>query len=195
MVHQVLEKTFGRAALAKMHRLTATGPVTTNLDSELNEMEALFCGAYLTVCGEIGLEPVSLAQLGLAGEPAADRTQFNKWLGRMNDDPDVAQDCRMMVPVFYDPQRQKIKVWAFLGWAKRIMDVDFDREPAASIFDSSGAPVRLNPPELQFVGTHRELTYPVTAEVYVTQLLDRDEFRRLCDHYANPAKILEQLQK
>jgi hypothetical protein len=33
------------------------GPVAIDLAQELDDMEALFCGAYLTVCREIGMEP------------------------------------------------------------------------------------------------------------------------------------------
>ena len=56
-VREVLQQAFGPEALPKLHRLTATGPVNVSLDSELTLMEALFQGAYLRSCEEIGMKP------------------------------------------------------------------------------------------------------------------------------------------
>ena len=49
-------------------------------------------------------------------------------------------------------------------------------------------------PEIIFHGTHRHLATPVFAEVYVTKLLNRAEFRRHCDAYQTKAAIVANLE-
>ena len=56
-----------------------------------------------------------------------------------------------------------------------------------------GAPVE-DAPEIHFYGAHRYLATPVFAEVYVTKLLNRTEFRRHCDTYQSKAAILANLE-
>jgi hypothetical protein len=87
-----------------------------------------------------------------------------------------------MVPVFFDKGRGKMKVWAFLGWAQREVTIDFAEPPRHRIRDGegrdAGARVRL-----EFVAAQRCVVEPVSAECYVSRLLDRDEFRAHCDRY------------
>jgi hypothetical protein len=45
-----------------------------------------------------------------------------------------------------------------------------------------------------FSGERYEFAIPVTAEVYVTRLLDRDEFRTHCDRHKSRDAILANLQ-
>jgi hypothetical protein len=39
-----------------------------------------------------------------------------------------------------------------------------------------------------------QLAYPVSVEIYVDRILDRDEFRKLCEEHRTQAKILQALQ-
>jgi hypothetical protein len=39
--------------------------------------------------------------------------------------PDIAEDVRMMGPVFFDRGRGKTKVWAILGWARRPLQISY----------------------------------------------------------------------
>jgi hypothetical protein len=101
----------------------------------------------------------------------------------------------MMVPVFYDMQRKKTKIWAFLGWAPKAVSISFAKEPKVEeIRDKADKPVTDEDVEVHFVGDYGELMYPVIAEVYVTKLLDRDEFRRHCDLYKTRSAILGELK-
>ncbi|HEX4149990.1 MAG TPA: hypothetical protein VHY20_13420, partial [Pirellulales bacterium] len=159
-----LEQAFGAAALEQMHRLTAAGPVKPTLAAELHSMADLFYGAHVTVCRQLGIAPVSSPQLGRGKGAQADTTVFSAWQAALADDPDVGQDARMMVPVFYDAQRRQTKVWAFLGWDRRPVEFGFAQNPAATILDAAGAPLKTAPPRLKFHSTSRLLTYPVTAE-------------------------------
>lgn len=196
VVRRVLEGTFGPQALATMHRLTAAGPVRQDLAAELRDMESLFYGAHLTVCRQIG-SPASTSHQASMGSPqgaAPDEARFQTWTKDLAADPDVARDARMMVPVFYDLLRKKTKVWAFLGWAERPVQISFARRPEATVFDRAGKVATDSGPELKFHSLRRSLAYPVTAEVYVTKILNRDEFRRHCDRHKTRSAILANLE-
>ncbi len=114
-VREVVEKAFGLEGLQRMRRLTVEGPVNLDLGAELRLMEALFHGAYLQSCAEIGMMPEEDPDLGNPTGPNASRALLGAWLASVRRDPDLGKDIRMMVPVFYDIGRRETKVWAVLG--------------------------------------------------------------------------------
>lgn len=192
-VRQVLEETFGKENLAAMHRLAAAGPVEMNLADELTFMERLFAGAHVVACRELGLaaDPAAAAP----GAPEASAKHFLRWVASLASDGDLARDSRMMVPVFFDLQRRKTKVWVMLGWTSTGAAYGYDQMPVATVTGPDGKPAAgEEAPELIYHGTWRQLATPVFAEVYVTKLLDRDEFRRHCDTYATQSAILSNLE-
>lgn len=194
-VHNALRAAFGTDGLAKMHRLTADGPVEMNLEDELQQMTSLFEGAALTAARQLGLPAVGPPLDGATtAEPAAET--FLKWAAVARNDVDLEQDARMMVPVFYDLGRKKTKVWAFLGWTTRSVNFAFDRRPQVTVFDAAGKEINLNDPqspELFWNGVGHTALVPVTAEVYVDRILNREEFRRHCDAYQSRSAILANL--
>lgn len=192
-IRKVLEEAFGPEALKEIHRLTAAGPVKENLADELAGMESLMHGAYVTASLQIGLAPDANDAAGSA-DPAVDAARFLHWAANLARDEDVGQDARMMVPVFYDQQRRLTKAWVFLGWTQKRVNFHFDKLPGLTVLDKDGKPVAANTgPDVQFHGTGWNLAYPVVAEVYVSRLLDRAEFRRHCDTYVSQSVILKNL--
>lgn len=186
-VRGVLETAFGGAALRGLRRLTASGPVDVPLDDELAGIERLFLGAHAAACAEIGLAPEGGSAADFAGW-AADR------------DPDLGQDNRMMVPVFFDVERRRTKVWAFLGWRSRPLVASFAKPPKVEVLGSAekrgwfGFGAKPAAPEpVEFESARYSLAYPVTAEVYVSTRLNREEFRAHCDRYRTPDQILSHL--
>jgi hypothetical protein len=172
-VGNVLEDAFGRDALATMRRMTAAGPVAASLDQELTEVSALFDGAAAAADAELGIAPAEASTV----------EGFRSWTGRA--DPDLDADIRMMVPVFHDLGRRRTKVWAILGWSQRQLDVGFAVPP--HVLDVSPRA------RVAFGGEYHRVAYPIFAEVYVSRLLDRDEFRRHCDRYRTRSAILAAL--
>jgi hypothetical protein len=154
-----------------MRRLTPKGAVVRPLDEELDEMATLFEGAA-AVAGE---------EVGLAAATGPQASQFREWAKT----PDIADDVRMMVPVFFDLGRRKTKVWAILGWATRLLQVSFATEPMARVLKGNV--------DLNFDPAFKWIAYPVFVEAYVTRVLNRDEFRAHCDRYKTRTRILEQL--
>jgi hypothetical protein len=190
-VRGVLEEAFGAPQLARMHRLTPAGAVDATLAEELTEIESLFVGAHVSVSRQLGLRP----DAGAGDEPMASAAagRFAAWARSLEADPDLAQDLRVMVPVYYDVERRKTKVWAFLGWASRRVDVSYAQPPKVTVRDRRGNPVPEGP-TIRWETLYTELTYPVTAEVYVERILDRVEFRRLCDSCATRNEIMQRLE-
>jgi len=56
------------------------------------------------------------------------------------------------------------------------------RKPAAAL------------PPVEFTADRYQFAVPVLAEVYVSRLLDRDEFRRHCDRFKTREAILANLR-
>jgi hypothetical protein len=205
-VRSVLEEAFGAEALARLTRLTQDGPCGPPLFDELAFMEKLFDGAAATARRELGME------VGPSDEEAA--RHFADWRANLAANPDVSRDCHMMVPVFFDVQRRKTKVWAFLGWRTVPVDVAYATEPVMlgveqerppepeptdrlSVlrrkFRRQPEPQPAGPPAVEFSGDRHEFAVPVMAEVYASRLLDRDEFRRHCDRHRTRYTILANL--
>jgi hypothetical protein len=206
-VHSVVAETFGAEALRQLHRLTPDGASDLSLSEELEWMEALFDGAAAT----------SHRELGMGSSSDNDRAAglFADWKSVVARDEDLSQDARMMVPVFFDLGRRKTKVWAVLGWRKVMVNVSFRVQPkvlevkpvkpaepdpgdrVAQLrrkFRKSAEPPISEPPEVLFTGEVHRFAVPVMAEVYVTRLLDRDEFRWHCDRFRTRSAILANLR-
>jgi hypothetical protein len=166
-VRGVLEGAFGERALSDMKRLRADGPVDAPLVDELRDIEALFLGAYAASSADLGLPPDGDA------EAAASLPAFLGWRSRMAQDSDLSTDARMMVPLFYDRNRKKTKVLAFLGWAERPIAASFGAPPRVEVLDADV--------DVGFREQHERLVCPVAVEIYVSKLLDRREMRALCN--------------
>jgi hypothetical protein len=139
-------------------------------------------------------EPVTAAPAATPGRSAdADRQAFGLWAATMNSDPDIGRDARMMVPVFFDRGRGKTKVWVFLGWSQRPAHFWFATPPKAEV-TKNGVRANADDAVVEFGYTYRMLAYPVTAEVYVERILDRDLFRRHCDRFKTRSEILKNLK-
>jgi hypothetical protein len=189
-VRGVIEDAFGSGQLARLHRLTPDGPLPTSLAEELEAIETLFLGAHVTASRELGLYPSKES----GSEPLVSQAarRFAHWAGNRHSDRDLSVDLRAMVPIFHDVARGKTKVWAFLGWSSRLIEVRFAQLPQVRVLDLSGRRVRREP-EIEWGRLRAQLPYPVTEEMYVDRLLGRDEFRSLCDSCGGRSEIIKRL--
>jgi len=187
-VRGVLAEAFGPEALRTLTRQTARGPVRIDLDTELTFMERLFDGAAETALVEMGSPLASDTE-----RARGDRAVFDAWRMTAHLDPDLAADARMMVPVFHDVERDMTKVWVFLGWQDRPIHITYERKPAVvSLARLPGGDE--HKPEPLFHAQHFRIPYPVVAEVFVKELLDRNELRARCDRYKTRSAILKSLR-
>ena len=162
-------------------------------------MEALFYGAHLTVSREMGLTTAGSSAGRIKQGSGSRRRRFAEWVAKLEEDEDLGQDARMMVPVFYDVQRRKTKVWLFLGWTTKPLRIYFATPPRVvnAAPAAGGLLARLvgkrGQPKIVFTETYQDLACPVTAEVYVEKILNRDEFRGHYNAYKTKSAILESL--
>ena len=188
-IHQVLINTFGEEGLKEMHRLTPDGAVKENLNQELTHMERLFYGAAWLSSYEIGIEPV----LPTGYEPAVNKNISLKtvmdWMKNIDKDTDITKDNRMMVPVFYNIQKGQTKVWVFLGYGVEELNVSFSSYPGVTVFDKSGKELSSGDVDIEFSSATKNLICPVFAELYVDEILNREEFQTLCDKYSTSEEI------
>lgn len=192
-VHGVLTDALGESALRTMHRLTAEGPVAASLEAELLAMRGLFFGAYALVSRQIGQQPDADPAIGSGDGLEADVRRFQEWMSALANDPDLGTDARMMVPLYYDTGRNKIKVWVFLGWSQKLMNCWYEQQPTVSI-TRDGKPVAEKDVSIGYRMASYRIDYPVTAEVYVSRILNRDEFRTHCDTHKTQSAILQNLK-
>jgi hypothetical protein len=194
-VREVLERAFGREGLDKMRRLTADGPVNLPLGEEIQLIQALFHGAYLQACGEIGMTPGPEPHLGNGEATNSHRAMLKAWLASVRRDPDLGKDVRTMVPIFYDLGRQKTKVWIVLGIATKRLRAAYATPPMVTgIKGPDRRDVKSSDFEVNFTVDYHQTAYFATAEVYVTRLLDRAEFREHCARHKTYRAIISNLQ-
>ena len=189
-IRDVLGDAFGADGLRKMRRLTPYGSVVLPLEDELGQMIALFRGAHACVNRQLALPPSDvLPELPDLGGAIS---TFQDWASELDKDPDLGRDTRMMVPVFYDVQREKLKVWVVLGWANRPLRISYVTPPTVQVSDENGRPADKDV-EVKFSDQYALVAYPVSAEVYVSRLLNREEFQKHCDRHGTSEEILANL--
>ncbi len=192
-VNEVLEQAFGEQGLDEMRRMTADGPVNLSLGEELRLMRALFRGAYLEACRELGMTPEANPGIG-ESDANSDRATLGAWLASVRKDPDLGNDVRMMVPIFYDVVRKKTKVWVVLGVATKPLTVSYATPPVIKqITGPDGQLLKPDDVEVEFTADFHQTAYFATAELYVTRLLDRKEFRGHCDRHKTYEAIISRL--
>lgn len=193
-VRNLLTEQFGDESLKQLYRLTATGPVSINLDDELRQMEAIFFGASVTVARQLGLAETSEDEAGSGAGAEEDAQTYLRWAANLHRDVDLGTDVRMMVPLYYDIEQKKTKVWAFLGWTTQQVYVRFEQLPAVSVHDNSGMPINPERLDIDYDSSSYTIATPVFQELFVSKLLNRDEFRKHCDAYESTAAIVKNLE-
>ena len=187
-VRSVLEETFGGPSLATLHRRTIDGPVAVDLATELTFMEALFRGA-----AEVSRSELGVPEGGTGSDVEAGREAFRRFARALPTDPDLTTDARMMVPVFHDLGRDQTKVWVFLGWTRQTLSAEI-AVPPRRVATKQLTELPHWDGHVVFHVQGGVIYSPVVAEVYVTELLDREQMRRRCDEGKSRSAILASLR-
>ncbi|MEZ6194506.1 MAG: hypothetical protein R3F20_02095 [Planctomycetota bacterium] len=188
-VRVLLEETFGAPALREMHRPRPQGRASESLATELEEMEAVFEGAEVQSRVDLALRPEPPAS---GRDPEVARTAFKRYQRGAAEDPDLAEDCRMMVPVAFDEERQRFKCWAVFGWSARTVRIAFATRPTLTIKKKG---LFRSKPKVIWGSTSRRAPVPAMAEIWVREPLDRDEFRAICDEHRTVPAIRAALDR
>ena len=185
----VLTEHLGEACLKREARMTERGRVDTSIFDELSNLIQLFYGAHCQACFELGIPAQQI-------EPELDQSRCRETLREWHEkaaeqDEDLNQDMRMMVPVFFDLQRKLIKVWLFMGWTKERLKVSYGNRP--ELLAVNGEEPDHSQYDIEFGSASRQAAYPAFTEVYVDRLLDREEFRAHCKQHRTAENIIANL--
>lgn len=182
-VANLLEASLGTDALQQLHGLSASGERPESLAQELERMIHRFYGLHLIVCEDLGMEhrirPDENVDLTKAMEVAV------QWLDNLQDDPDLAVDTRVVVPISVDPFANKMRLWGTLGVRLAKLDASFVRPPSLRL-DAS------QPWEAPKLGKLKTTHYVIAVDEFVefelagVQLPSREVYRGWCD--ASPTK-------
>lgn len=192
-IRNVLQQYFSDTALAKSYRPMPDGESESqqNLLDDLKAVESLMYGLFLLTAEEIGL----IAEEGLVSrkpeQMIEDKEKAAAWIKAFKEDSDLFVDNRMMVPVFYDIQRRKTKVWVVLGYSVKPLVINYEKQPTFTVTDPKGKKIEK---KVEFHKENKKLVYPVSAEVYTDKILNREEFRSLCDSLKTQDAILKAIQ-
>jgi hypothetical protein len=149
---------------------------STAVDRELGFARELFAGAALTSRRELGE--------ATEGDEAALET-FERWQQISPEDPDLAADLRVAVPVFYDVERNTTRIAVTLGVETRTLRCEYVAPPRISVSDGSSP---------QLAGSEYLILAPITLECDVAVPPGRDELRAICDEHRSPEAIRAALE-
>lgn len=179
-LHQSLVEVLGADTLATLVR-ELPGGGSKGLRDELDEMEALFLGAFAVACEDIGMKIDSAVE--------ADPAPFLRWME--SSDPDLARDSRELIPLQYDAARGQMRSLLVLGWRERLLEIGYLAPPPTSIFD---AEERLVPEKrARFEPQLVRVPAPVTLEVYVSTPIARGALRELGDRAGSVQELVHRL--
>lgn len=188
-VRERLVDLLGEDLLLSRGRLTPRGETGGPLLDELITMEQLYTGARAVVLDDLGMAPDDRAVE--ARSLMAARAVARSWASSHRSDPDLAEDVRMMVPLFKDVERDEFHVLAIVGIEQRNLQVSFVERPKVMVRDRRG---RLAEPDIHWSDARYPLARPVTLTCRTRRLLDRDQFRALCDRAGSVAEIRAALE-
>ncbi|SIN80705.1 hypothetical protein SAMN05444166_0986 [Singulisphaera sp. GP187] len=190
-VRERLVALLGENALLSWNRATPGGETGVPLLDEIHLMEQLFAGAAAIVQDELGIDPEPATETGDRRWLTAAKAKARSWIASHRDDPDLREDVRMMVPLFKDIEREEFHVLAVVGYEQRNLKVGFVERPDVTVRDGQGRMVEL---EIQWSDAIYPLARPVTMTCRTKRLLDRSEFRELCDREITMAAIRSALE-
>ena len=188
-VRERLVNLLGEDLLLSRNRLTPRGETGGPLLDEMITMEKLYTGAWAVVLDELGMTPDD--RTVEARSLTAARAAARSWASSHRSDSDLAEDVRMMVPLFRDIERDEFHVLAIVGIEQRNLQVSFVERPKVMVRDRRG---RSAEPDIQWSDARYPLARPVTLTCRTKRLLDRDQFRAVCDRAGAVAEIRASLE-
>ena len=185
-----LTATLGEEVLASLNGLKQEGQRPQDLASELADQRDLFYGLYLVSCEDIGHRP-SLKE-GEADSEACYAAAAS-WLEKPADEPDLAADTRVAVPIYVDPQKGTMRLWVTLGVRLTRLEARFVRPPSIKPAEGEGDWQKVE--EWKLTPVDHLIAVDEFAEVEVPTLVppNREELRKLCDEHRTKEKIVEAL--
>ena len=156
-----------------------------SLGDALVEMEAVFRGAALIVWEELGHPRERSAERDAA------RALFRAWQRRSVEDPDLALDMRIAVPLHHDPERGTVTISAMIGLTSTPLGLEFVERPGVHVHGGDELDAR----EPDFQSLTVSILSASTLECEVKVPPTRERLRAICDQARTPRAIKAALQK
>jgi len=182
-----LRATIGTDRLSEMHGLRRGGKREAGLAAELDAIRRRFYGFYLVSCEDIGMKPSFMRDEPVDRE-AAERAAL-AWIANIQNDPDLACDTRVSVPIYTDGTETRL--WAALGVRLAHLEASYARPPKVRPARAlRGEWTDVKPYQL---GTSKYVI-PVDEFAEITlagsNALTREELRAVCDRCKTKEDIL-----
>jgi hypothetical protein len=190
-----LESAVGDDVLTTLHGLREEGERSPNLRDELASMRDLFYGFALLSAEDIGM------RLPLLDDEPVDRDRCEHlatdWLAQALQDPDLAVDTRVSIPIYADPGLNITRLWATLGVRLTRLEASFARPPRIKPKEGEGSE-DWKAVEPYTLGTSYYLiAVDEFAEVELrgNRALTRKELRTVCDQQKTKVAIISTLER
>jgi len=185
--------TVGEDRLGRLKGLRKDGYRQLGLAEELAAFRQRFYGFYLVSCEDVGMRPEFLE-----GEPVdqdSAKAAAIAWLGDFADDPDLACDTRVAVPILIDPMRGKARLWATLGVRLARLEASYARPPKIRPKEEGGPWQDVD--SYQLGNSSYVIPVDEFAEIEVdgSNVPTRDELRAACDQHKTREAIVEALSQ
>jgi hypothetical protein len=187
-----LESAIGAEPLRQRHGLRKDGQRDVDLATELDFMRDLFYGLYLISAEDIGMHPKFLDDEPVPRERCYQTA--SGWLKQAFDDPDLAVDTRVSIPLHVNVARVTTRFWTTLGVRLTKLDASFARAPRIM---PAGDREWQNVAADELDTSHYLIPVDEFAEVEMAGFaaLTRDELREICDKHKTKEAIVKALQK
>ena len=187
-VRDFLTTALGEGALASLHALREKGQRESTLADELAAMIDLHYGLYLTAAEDIGLKAEFAADEPI-DVPRCRQVALD-WLKQAADDPDLAADVRVAVPIYFNVPSGPTRLWTTVGVRLTPLECEFAYPPSARPISGDGAWQVLKPHQLHSAWHLIAVDEFAEVEVPGVHVVDREEWRALCDQYETKADII-----
>jgi len=190
-LHNFLAATLSEGTLKSIHGLRQAGPQQEDLASELAAQRDRFYGLYLISCEDIGHKPA--LKNGEVADAEACYKAAEEWLAKIADDPDLAEDTRVAVPIHVDPFKKNMRLWVTIGVRLTKLEAQFVRAPRLKPAEGEGEWKEVEGWKLH--PADHVIAVDEFAEVEVPTLSppNREELRKLCDEHKTKEKIVAAL--
>ncbi len=188
-----LAATVGEDGLAALHGLKEGGERNKTLLDELRFIRGFFYGLHLLSAEDIGMAP-DLNPGEPVDRPACEAIA-TAWLASYVEDSDMKVDTRVSVPIYFDLDRRRTRLWATIGVRLAKLSVSYARPPRIKPVEGSSEWQEVDPFILH--GEEYLIAVDDFAEIEIAGLqpLTRQELREVCHRYKTRPEILEALSR
>jgi hypothetical protein len=116
-----------------------------------------------------------------------------KWLGELSNEPDLAEDTRVAVPIYTDPNQGTMRLWVTLGVRLTKLEAAYVRPPWIKPIDGEMNWSGVGEWQLRTADHLLAVDEFVEVEIPAIEPPNREELRQLCDKYRTKEQIIEAL--